>query len=136
MNPDLKNLQPYPFERLNRLKAGSNPPAGLDHIALSIGEPKHPAPDFVRQEMSDQLGALSGYPNTKGIIELRSAIAAWAQKRFNLAASKIPSGFIGSRFIFKFNFGIRGQTGVVITSVVNGGWCITAISSVFVVSDS
>ena len=47
MNPDLDKLKPYPFERLARLKDGIVPPGGLDHIALSIGEPKHAAPQFV-----------------------------------------------------------------------------------------
>ena len=88
MNPDLNKLQPYPFERLNQLKSGITPPAELSHIALSIGEPKHPAPAFVGQEITDQLGSLSGYPSTKGIPELRSAIAQWAEKRFNLKAGK------------------------------------------------
>ncbi|OMH39156.1 succinyldiaminopimelate transaminase [Motiliproteus sp. MSK22-1] len=89
MNPDLNKLQPYPFERLNQLKSGITPPAELNHIALSIGEPKHPAPAFVRQEITDQLDSLSGYPNTKGITELRSAIAQWAEKRFNLKAESL-----------------------------------------------
>ncbi|MCW8886400.1 MAG: succinyldiaminopimelate transaminase [Motiliproteus sp.] len=84
MNPDLSKLQPYPFERLNKLKAGVTPPEELEHIALSIGEPKHPAPDFVRQELIEQLHTLSGYPTTKGLPELRSTIANWAEKRFQL----------------------------------------------------
>jgi N-succinyldiaminopimelate aminotransferase len=84
MNPDLAKLQPYPFERLNALKAGVNPPAELPHIALSIGEPKHPAPAFVRQVVSDNLDRLSGYPTTKGLPELRQAIADWCRRRFKL----------------------------------------------------
>lgn len=85
MNPDLDKLQPYPFEKLAALKAGVTPPA-CSHIALSIGEPKHPAPAFVRSALSDNLAQLSTYPNTKGIIELREAIAAWATRRFQLRA--------------------------------------------------
>ncbi|MFT7301116.1 MAG: N-succinyldiaminopimelate aminotransferase, partial [Porticoccus sp.] len=46
MNTDLDKLKPYPFEKLNALKAGITPPAELAHIALSIGEPKHLAPTF------------------------------------------------------------------------------------------
>jgi N-succinyldiaminopimelate aminotransferase len=84
MNPDLHKLQPYPFERLNALKGGITPPTELSPIALSIGEPKHPAPAFVREALSDKLGHLSGYPTTKGIPELRQSIARWAQQRFKL----------------------------------------------------
>ena len=47
MHRDLELLQPYPFEKLNALKAGITPPASLAHIALSIGEPKHSTPTFV-----------------------------------------------------------------------------------------
>ncbi len=89
MNPDLNKLQPYPFERLNQLKAGITPPNNLQHIALSIGEPKHPAPDFARQELSDQLHALSGYPSTKGLPELRGAIANWCATRFKLKSASL-----------------------------------------------
>ena len=54
MNPDLAKLQPYPFEKLSRLKAGVTPPADLDHIALSIGEPKHPTPTFINDAVLAQ----------------------------------------------------------------------------------
>ncbi len=84
MNPDLQQLQPYPFERLNALKSGTTPPADLAHIALSIGEPKHPAPAFAADTISANLNRLSGYPTTKGLPELRQAIANWATGRFQL----------------------------------------------------
>jgi len=41
MNPKLKQLHPYPFEKLKQLKHGIVPPAEKSAIALSIGEPKH-----------------------------------------------------------------------------------------------
>jgi len=85
MNPDLDKLQPYPFEKLAALKAGVTPVA-QPHIALSIGEPKHPAPAFVSAALSANLAHLSTYPTTKGITELREAIASWATRRFELSA--------------------------------------------------
>ncbi|MFT5722187.1 MAG: N-succinyldiaminopimelate aminotransferase [Motiliproteus sp.] len=90
MNSDLNKLQPYPFERLNALKAGITPPAELSPIALSIGEPKHPAPDAVRETLSDNLNLLSSYPSTKGVPELRTAIADWATRRFQLTRGIDP----------------------------------------------
>lgn len=84
MNPNLEQLHPYPFEKLNRLKAGVTPPASLPHIALSIGEPKHPAPIFVREELVESLANLSVYPLTRGLPELRQAIANWLTQRFKL----------------------------------------------------
>jgi N-succinyldiaminopimelate aminotransferase len=91
MNPDLNKLQPYPFEKLNKLFAGIEPSPSLSPISLSIGEPKHPAPEFVVQELEQQLGCLSNYPATKGLPALREAIATWAGKRFNLAPKSLSA---------------------------------------------
>jgi N-succinyldiaminopimelate aminotransferase len=84
MNSDLDRLQPYPFEKLAALKQGITPPAGLDHIALSIGEPKHPTPGFIAEELLTHLHGLSGYPMTRGTGGLRQAICQWLVKRFKL----------------------------------------------------
>jgi N-succinyldiaminopimelate aminotransferase len=84
MNPDLSHLHPYPFEKLARLFSDLTPPADLKPIALSIGEPKHPSPDFVMRTINQQSRHLATYPTTKGIPELRQAIAAWLQRRFRL----------------------------------------------------
>jgi N-succinyldiaminopimelate aminotransferase len=87
MNPDLAHLHPYPFEKLAQLKAGCTPPTNLPHIALSIGEPKHPTPGFITEAVIEHLHGLSNYPTTAGSIELRQAIATWLDKRFHLAGN-------------------------------------------------
>ncbi|TGD71548.1 succinyldiaminopimelate transaminase [Mangrovimicrobium sediminis] len=84
MNPDLEKLQPYPFEKLRQLFVDLEAPAGKSGIALSIGEPKHPAPRFVLDALSANLDALSTYPVSRGSAKLRRAIAAWLQQRFDL----------------------------------------------------
>jgi len=84
MNQDLSLLQPYPFEKLAQLKQGSQPPKHLDHIALSVGEPRHPAPQFVVENLIQHLHQLSTYPSTRGNHELREAIAVWLATRFNI----------------------------------------------------
>ncbi|HWV14946.1 MAG TPA: succinyldiaminopimelate transaminase [Cellvibrio sp.] len=86
MNPDLQQLHPYPFEKLAALKAAVKAPAQLKDIMLSIGEPKHEPPAFVIETLVANLNKLSNYPTTKGLPELRTAIANWASKRFNLNA--------------------------------------------------
>lgn len=86
MNPDLTLLHPYPFEKLAALKAAVSAPAHLTDIMLSIGEPKHEPPAFVLDTLVKNLSRLSNYPTTKGLPELRTAIAAWASKRFQLNA--------------------------------------------------
>lgn len=84
MNPDLAKLQPYPFEKLNQLKAAVTPNTALPHIALSIGEPKHSAPQFAQQAILDNIAKLENYPTTKGLPELNQTIADWLQRRFEL----------------------------------------------------
>ena len=82
MNKDLSLLHPYPFERLAALKKDLVPRTDITHIALSIGEPQHPAPHFIIENIIAHMHQLSSYPSTKGRPELREAIAAWLQKRF------------------------------------------------------
>jgi len=89
MNPALRKLQAYPFERLANLKAGVSPPANKPHIALSIGEPKHEPPAFALQAMQQHLQRVGSYPLTRGIVELREAIATWLLQRFALTAGSI-----------------------------------------------
>ncbi|GAA5444977.1 LL-diaminopimelate aminotransferase [Microbulbifer sp. NBRC 101763] len=83
MNPNLEKLQPYPFTKLQALKEGLEA-ADKPHIALSIGEPKHAPPGFVRGKLVQHLDKLSSYPLTKGLESLRVTIAEWLRKRFHL----------------------------------------------------
>ncbi|HEY0943086.1 MAG TPA: succinyldiaminopimelate transaminase [Steroidobacter sp.] len=91
MNPALNKLQPYPFERLRALLAGAQPPAGLSHIAMYIGEPRHPAPPLVVEALTANMTGLGSYPATAGIPQLREAIANWLTRRF-----KLPNGSLSA----------------------------------------
>ncbi|MEO6698665.1 MAG: succinyldiaminopimelate transaminase [Paraperlucidibaca sp.] len=84
MNPDLALLHPYPFEKLAKLFANHRAPDGLKPIALSIGEPRHPAPALAIETLRDGLAGLSTYPSTLGLPVLREAIAEWLCARFQL----------------------------------------------------
>jgi len=86
MNPDLDRLRPYPFERLRKLFEGVAPKSGLSPIVLSIGEPKHATPPFIRDALVAALPGLASYPATVGEPALRAAIAAWVARRFGLPA--------------------------------------------------
>lgn len=83
-NPHLAKLQPYPFEKLRRLFDGVTPPKELTPVRLSIGEPQHATPGFIKQALADALGGLSNYPNTQGSDTLRGAIAGWIGRRFKV----------------------------------------------------
>ncbi|RMG54670.1 MAG: succinyldiaminopimelate transaminase [Gammaproteobacteria bacterium] len=84
MNPDLDRLQPYPFQKLAALKADCRPPAELEPILLSIGEPKQPTPHFITEAVIAHMHGLSQYPLTRGQDDLRTAIAEWLTQRFGL----------------------------------------------------
>lgn len=87
MNPRLELLQPYPFEKLRKLLATAKPQAtGLPLVDLSIGEPKHEAPELAKQAIVGALAGLSGYPPTKGDPALRTAIATWIANRYGIEA--------------------------------------------------
>lgn len=85
MNPYLKSLHPYPFERLNALLQGHQPSAHHEPVSLALGEPKHGAPDFIVQALQEKATIAHGlatYPPTRGAPEIRQAISSWLKRRF------------------------------------------------------
>ncbi len=86
MNPDLKRLQPYPFQKLAALFASVTPNPALRPINLSIGEPKHATPPFILDALTAGLSGLAAYPATAGRPALREAIAGWLCRRYGLAS--------------------------------------------------
>lgn len=88
MNPHLAQLQPYPFERLAKLLAGTKA-APKSAILWSIGEPKHEAPPFIADIIAREIGGLSSYPLTIGEGDLREAICDWLKVRFKLSLDSI-----------------------------------------------
>ena len=90
MNPGLKNLHAYPFEKFTKLLEGKTA-GNKSPISLAIGEPKHPTPDFILDALTSNAGDIAVYPTTKGTDELRSAIANWLCQRFNLAQTSIDA---------------------------------------------
>ena len=100
MNPLLRQLHPYPFEKLadllapaRRLQAEGEPFASPAYrhapINLSIGEPKHAVPPFIRQVMADALDDIGVYPTTRGELSLRRAMATWLEGRFQLGQGRV-----------------------------------------------
>ena len=135
MNPDLARLQPYPFQKLATLLSGARPDASIRPINLSIGEPKHPTPQFIRDALVENIGGLSSYPATIGSEALRKAIAGWIQRRYGIGSidpGKQVLPVNGSReALFAFAQSVvdtsRGQPVVVcprhISPVFNGTSC-------------
>lgn len=100
MNPNLNLLQPYPFQRLRDLFAGIKPNPAFNNINLSIGEPKHATPQLIKDALSQNLAGLASYPTTLGSIELRTAIANWIARRYQITAPNAETAILpvnGSR---------------------------------------
>ena len=85
LNPFLGKLHPYPFEKLRQLFVGITPNPDLPEIKLSIGEPQHATPEFIKAALIAGLPGLANYPTTLGVPALRRAITDWLAKRYGLA---------------------------------------------------
>ncbi len=83
MNSNLTKLHPYPFQKIAELYADVKP-VDIPMVSLAIGEPKHKTPELILNAISENLAGFSNYPVTAGSIELRTSIANWLSRRFNL----------------------------------------------------
>ncbi|MBN2631366.1 MAG: aminotransferase class I/II-fold pyridoxal phosphate-dependent enzyme [Rhodobacteraceae bacterium] len=79
------NLPEYAFPRLRKLLDAHAP--GGTPIAMTIGEPRHPMPDFVGPILAQHLDGFGVYPPNDGTPELLAAISTWVQRRYGVALS-------------------------------------------------
>jgi aspartate/methionine/tyrosine aminotransferase len=77
-----------PFVRTAELLAPYQP--GKPLIALSLGEPQHPVPNFVGPVLAQHIAEFGRYPLAKGIEPFRKAAASWLTRRFNLPRAIEP----------------------------------------------
>ncbi len=76
---------PYPYERLNQLKARAVDRFGADGVVdCSIGTPCDPPPPSVLAAMAAS-GTERGYPTSPGSAELRVSAARWLDRRFGVS---------------------------------------------------
>jgi N-succinyldiaminopimelate aminotransferase len=76
------SLPEYAFPRLRRLLDVHAP--GGEAIAMTIGEPRHPMPDFVGPILAASLQGFGQYPPNDGAPELLAAIAGWISRRYGV----------------------------------------------------
>ncbi len=88
-NNILDQLTDYPFDRLRALLRDVEPPADRPPIHMQIGEPRHDAPEFIGPILVDDMADWGRYPPPNGPEALRTAIADWLAKRYDL-----PDGMI------------------------------------------
>ena len=80
------NLPDYAFPRLRKLLDAHAP--GDEPIAMTIGEPRHPMPDFVGPILAANLSGFGVYPPNDGTPELLSAITAWIKQRYTASLAE------------------------------------------------
>lgn len=70
-----------PFQRLAALLAGLAP--GREPVVdMSLGEPHHPQPPFLKEALEAALAQFGRYPPIRGTAELRAAIGGWIARRY------------------------------------------------------
>jgi succinyldiaminopimelate transaminase len=81
LSPRLRDVEPYPFEALDRRKAEALE-AGRPVIDFGVGDPREETPAIVRDALVAAVGPMSSYPRAAGLPPLRRAIAAWVGHRY------------------------------------------------------
>ena len=81
----VQSLPPYLFAEIERKVAGKRA-AGIDIISLGIGDPDTPTPPSVVEAMIAGVrdSATHQYPNNRGTIEFRRAVADYYARRFGV----------------------------------------------------
>ena len=83
MNERLRNLPPYPMVRLEVWRA-ELADRGVRVFDFGTGDPREPTPEILRQTMIEGIDAVSQYPASAGLPDLRAAIAGYMQRRFEV----------------------------------------------------
>ena len=83
LNPVLEQLGSYPIAVVHE-RARAMRKAGRTVIDFSIGDPREATPTFIPEALKAAVPAVSQYPTTPGIPELRGAIAAYLRRRFGV----------------------------------------------------
>lgn len=80
------NLPDYAFPRLRTLLDAHAP--GGEVIQMTIGEPRHPMPDFIGSVLAANLDGFAVYPPNDGAPELLDAIAGWIGRRYGVTMAE------------------------------------------------
>ncbi len=76
------DLPEYAFPRLRALLGDSAP--GGPVRAMSIGEPRHPFPEWIGEIIAENLDGFGKYPPNDGTPELLDAISGWVSRRYGV----------------------------------------------------
>jgi succinyldiaminopimelate transaminase len=82
-NPVLDRLGSYPIAELQE-QARAMLAEGRPLLDFSVGDPREPTPEFIPEALKASVPAVSQYPTTTGVPELRRAVAEYVQRRFGV----------------------------------------------------
>ncbi len=91
-NTALDGLTDYPFDRLRALLGGIDPPAGLNPLVMSLGEPQHAPPDLIARTIAKNSDEWGHYPPIAGTGEFLGAVRDWLSRRYQLPQGMIEPG--------------------------------------------
>lgn len=83
LNPVLEALGEYPIAEIQKV-ARRMRDAGERLIDFSLGDPREPTPEFIRQALRDAVPEVSQYPTVAGLAVLREAVAGYVKRRFGI----------------------------------------------------
>ena len=83
VNPVLDSLGAHPIAELQD-KAVAMRAAGEPLIDFSIGDPREPTPDFIKEALRAAVPDVSQYPTVAGTPELRHAVSGYLHRRFGI----------------------------------------------------
>jgi N-succinyldiaminopimelate aminotransferase len=83
LSPALAATGTYPFVRLEEAKRRLAAD-GVPLIDFGKGDPREPTDPIIREALVAGLTEISAYPLAEGLPELRSAVAAWCERRFDV----------------------------------------------------
>lgn len=83
LNPVLAALGEYPIAEIQNV-ARRMRDAGETVIDFSIGDPREPTPEFIREALRSSVPEVSQYPTVAGLAVLREAVAGYVRRRFGV----------------------------------------------------
>ncbi|MDR3517143.1 MAG: aminotransferase class I/II-fold pyridoxal phosphate-dependent enzyme [Azospirillaceae bacterium] len=86
VNSRVDRLTDYPFSRLRQLLDGLSPPADIEPLIVSIGEPRQ-SPGQIARSVEAHHADWWRYPSLDGTERFRQAVEGWCRRRFGITAA-------------------------------------------------
>jgi len=89
LNPNLSRVPESCWRKLDRLLGHLAPPDGVEPIKFQVGDPEHPIPAFMLEEINEHQSGFGAYSPITGTPALRAAITGWLGRRYGLSSDML-----------------------------------------------